>query len=158
MNKKYLFATTMMVTLSGCSSTYQAASPFVSYETSCLGIENDGSQTLRAWGEGRNKTDAVEQAKKNAVNDVIFKGITAGQTDCNMRPLVTEVNARERYEEYFDKFFMDGGEYKKYVLTKDEKHNSKEKQKNKISAKYGVTVRVLRNDLKSRLKIDGVIK
>lgn len=142
--------------LTGCKST--STSSFVSYETTCLGVENDGSQTLRAWGTGRNRSDAVEQAKKNAVNDVIFKGIISGSEGCNMRPLVTEVNARERYEEYFDRFFMDGGEYKKYVSSEDEKNNSKVSQKNKIGAKYGVTVRVLRNELKSRLKNDGVIK
>ena len=44
-----------------------ANAQFEKFETECLGIEGDGSQTLRAWGTGRNRADAVEQAKKNAV-------------------------------------------------------------------------------------------
>ena len=121
-------------------------------------MEQDGSQTLRAWGEGRNKADAVEQANKNAVRDVIFKGIRAGKADCNMRPLVTEVNAQEKYEDYFNRFFMDNGEYRKYVSSEDEKNHSKESQKNLVGAKYGVTVRVLRAELKARLKNDGILQ
>ena len=48
------------------------------FETQCLGVEEDGSQTLRTWGFGNKKKDAVEQAMKNAVRDVLFKGISRG--------------------------------------------------------------------------------
>lgn len=124
----------------------------------CMSVELDGSQTLRSYGTGRNKADAVEQAKKNAVYAVIFQGITTGKAGCNMRPLVSEVNARERYEEYFNIFFMDGGEYLKYVSSEDEKNRSKQHVKTKTYANYAVTVRVLRQDLKKRLMSDNVIK
>jgi len=42
------------------------------YKTECLGIEMDGTQTVKAWGNGRNRFDATEQAKKNALNDVFL--------------------------------------------------------------------------------------
>ena len=71
----------------------------------CLGVELDGSQTLRVQGYGRNRSDAKEQAMKNAVWAVIFDGIRDGVEGCNTRPLVTEVNAKERYEDYFNLFF-----------------------------------------------------
>ncbi|MBQ3619275.1 MAG: hypothetical protein II939_14095 [Bacteroidales bacterium] len=135
-----------------------ANAQFEKFETECLGIEGDGSQTLRAWGTGRNRADAVEQAKKNAVYDVLFKGIRAGSGECNQKPLVPEVNARERYEEYFDLFFADGGEYLKFVSAADEKLFSKDKKKNGNGARFGVTVRVLRSELRTQLKSDGVIK
>ena len=124
----------------------------------CMKVELDGSQTLRSFGRGRNKTDAVEQARKNAVRYVIFNGIMNGRDGCNMRPLVTEVNAEEKYEEYFNIFFMDGGEYKKYVSSKDEKNFSKTHSKSKLDCVYSVTVRVLRAELKARLKADNIIK
>ncbi|MBO4743830.1 MAG: hypothetical protein J5533_09395, partial [Bacteroidales bacterium] len=50
-------------------------------ETECISKEMDGSLTLRVWGTGRNRTDALEQAKKQAVYEVLFKGITRGNTD-----------------------------------------------------------------------------
>lgn len=124
---------------------------------SCIGVELDGSQTLRVHGYGRNRSDAKEQAMKNAVWAVIFEGIRDGVQGCNMRPLVTEVNARERYEDYFNIFFSDGGEYKKYVSLKDTKKRSADRVKDKNGYSYEMTIRVLRGELKARLKADNVI-
>lgn len=135
-----------------------AQDSFTQYETECLGVELDGSQTLRSWAFGRNKKDAVEQVKKQAVFDVLFNGIRSNGRGCDARPLVNEPNAREKYEEYFNIFFMDNGEYLRYVSMKDTKKRSKVKKKNKLGVKYGVTVRVLRSELKTRLKEDGILK
>ena len=55
------------------------------YNTECLGIELDGSQTLKSWGYGKSKNNAVEQAKKNAVRDIIFNGIHEGKQDCSQK-------------------------------------------------------------------------
>lgn len=151
-----VFATALS-TVAVVAQNNQSAS-LSQFETTCLGVEEDGSQTVRAWGLGRNKRDAVDQAKKNAVRDVIFSGIRSGADGCNMRPLLNEVNARERHEDYFNKFFKDGGEYKKYVSDADEKRHSKDKKVNSINVRYGVTLRVMRTQLKEHLQKDGLIK
>ena len=123
----------------------------------CMGVELDGSQTLRVQGYGRNRSDAKEQAMKNAVWAVIFDGIRDGAEGCNMRPLVTEVNAKERYEDYFNLFFADNGEYKKYVSLRDTKKRSGGRAKDKLGYAYDLTIRVLRAELKARLKADNLI-
>ena len=123
----------------------------------CLGVELDGSQTLRVQGYGRNRSDAKEQAMKNAVWAVIFDGIREGAQGCNMRPLVTEVNAKERYEDYFNLFFSDNGEYKKYVSLRDTKKRSGGRSKDKLGYAYDLTIRVLRAELKARLKAANLI-
>ena len=127
-------------------------------ETECISKEMDGSLTLRVWGNGRNRTDALEQAKKQAVYDVLFKGITKGNTDYNMRPVMTEVNARQRYQDYFDIFFMDRGEYRKYVSMEDKRAGSTRIiKRNYRDVTVGVTVRVLVPQLRARLKSDGLL-
>lgn len=127
-------------------------------ETECIGKEMDGSLTLRVWGTGRNRTDALEQAKKQAIYDVIFNGITKGNTDYNMRPIMTEVNARERYQDYFDIFFMDRGEYLKYISMEDKRAGSTRViKRNYRDVTVGVTVRVLVPQLRARLKSDGLL-
>jgi len=135
---------------------------FFNYKTECLGVELDGSQTLKAWGKGRYWKDAAEQAKKNAVRDVIFKGILDGSDECKVKPLLMEVNAEEKYEDYFAKFFKDGGEYKKFVSLKDERihrHVYRERDfRNKDQSTYSVVVRVLRKDLEQKLINDNIIK
>ncbi|MBO4475943.1 MAG: hypothetical protein J5737_04415 [Bacteroidales bacterium] len=127
-------------------------------ETECIGKEMDGSLTLRVWGTGRNRTDALEQAKKQAVYDVLFKGITKGNTDYNMRPIMSEVNARERYQDYFDIFFMDRGEFLKYISMEDKRAGSTRViKRNYRDVTVGVTVRVLVPQLRARLKADGLL-
>ena len=126
-------------------------------ETECISKELDGSLTLRVWGTGRNKTDALEQAKKQAVYDVLFKGITRGNNDYNMRPIMTEVNARQRYQDYFDIFFMDRGEYRKYISMEDKRAGSTRTRRNYRDVTVSTTVRVLVPQLRARLKEDGLL-
>lgn len=138
------------------------AAAYSTYNVECLGVELDGSQTLRAWGLGKNKKDAVEQAQKEAVRTVIFKGIHEGISGCNTKPIIFEVNAEEKYEDYFNAFFKDGGEYLKYVSMEDEKKDGpfkkdKDKEKSQHFVKYGITVRVLRSELKQRLETDNIL-
>lgn len=129
-----------------------------SLETECISVEQDGSQTLRVWGKGRNRSDALEQAKKDAVYQVLFQGVLKGNKGYNQRPIVTEVNARERYQDYFDIFFMDGGEYLKYVSMADRRLGTNKKVIVESQVWFCTTVRVLIPELKQRLKQDGILK
>ena len=142
--------------LVSCKTT---TSSYYATETECLGVELDGSQTLKVWGTGRYWKDAAEQAKKNAVRDVLFKGHFTGSKDCFEKPLLLEVNAREKYEDYFNVFFRDGGEYINYVSMKDERtHIRTADSRNKDQLKYSVVVRILRVELKEKLIKDGILK
>lgn len=131
------------------------------YKTECLGLELDGSQTVKAWGNGRNRFDAVEQAKKNAINDALFNGIYEGKQDCEKRPIVSEVNARQKHENYFNNFFVDGGEYKNFISLKDERIFQKinrDRKGARESITHGFAIRVLRSELKQKMIQDGIIK
>lgn len=128
---------------------------YYTIESECLGSELDGSITLRAWGTGRNRFDAVDQAKKNALREVIFKGIRKGSPECNQRPLLPEVNAEMKYEDFFNRFFSDRtDDYKKFCSGKDERLDNKIFRRGMGDSKmvtYSVIVRVLRADLKDYL-------
>lgn len=132
------------------------------FKTECLGVEGDGSQTVKSWGNGRNRADAIEQAYKTAVKDVLFTGISYGQSECNVKPVIFEVNAQERHEDYFNKFFADGGPYKEFVSEKDgSKYHIeviKERKESGSQEKYGIVVRVLRAELIAKMKADGILK
>lgn len=150
----------VILVLFSCSPQKKIAGNY-SYKTECLGIEMDGSQTVKVWGNGRNRWDAIEQAKKNAVKDVLFNGIYEGKQECEKRPVVAEVNAQQKYETYFNKFFADDGEYKNYVSLKDERIGqkiSRDRRGASQSVTHGVVVRVLRAELKQKMIEDGILK
>ncbi|MBL0047198.1 MAG: hypothetical protein IPP32_03775 [Bacteroidetes bacterium] len=148
-----------MLYFSACHPQKKIAGNYT-YETECMGTEMDGSQTLKAWGYGKNRVDAVEQAKKNAVRDVLFKGIRNGKTECNVKPVVFDVNAQEKYEDFFNKFFADGGDFTQYVNQKDEPLIPKVLKDRKAAdtgVEYGVIVRVLRAELKKRMIAENIV-
>lgn len=152
-----------VVFLFGCKTNpQQGISASYSYKTECLGVELDGSQTLKAWGNGRNRADAIEQAFKNSVRDVLFKGIMDGKQECNVKPVIFEVNAQQNHEEYFNRFFADGGAYKEFVSERDGSRYHieviKERKQSGSQETYGVVVRVLRSELASKMKADGILK
>lgn len=158
---KNLIATLFLIALTFSATAQKKTAGYYAYKTECLGVELDGSQTLKAWGNGRNRADAVEQAKKNAMRDVIFKGIREGKQECNQKPLIFEVNAEEKYEDYFNAFFADGGEYKNYVSLRDERIGDKinrDRKKMTESVTNGLVVRILRAELKAKLIADNIIK
>lgn len=159
--KKIIYGTAIAVTigLASCKTPTHISSEYAyaNFQTECLGVELDGSQTLRVFGKGKNKADAIEQAKKNAVRDILFKGINAGSGECSQRPLVNEVNAQEKYAYYFNPFFKDKGEYLNFVKL-DEKRLSRIKSSNNSQENWGVVVTVDRAGLQQLLINDNIIK
>lgn len=149
-----------LISLLSCNPQRQIAGHY-SYETECLGSELDGSQTVRAWGTGRNRGDAIEQAKKNVIREVLFKGIRNGKPECHVRPVIVEVNAHEKYEDYFFNFFRDEGPYSEFIIDDDgsDLHLSVIKGRKKAGDQetYGVVVRVHRARLKERMMSDNII-
>lgn len=143
----------MCLAFSACKSPSVKA--FYTFDTECMGNEMDGSVVLRTWGQGHSRSDAIEQAKKRAVYDVIFEGVRKGQ--CSFKPLVFEVNAREKYQDYFDTFFSDDGDYKKFINMDATKMGSGVKAESKTRNSYALVVRVLRSDLKQKLIDDNIL-
>jgi len=147
--------------VSSCSNPQRKIAGNYAYESECLGVELDGSQTLGVWGSGRNRTDAIEQAKKNGVRDVLFKGIRAGKSECNIKPVLSEVNVQEKNEDYFNKFFADGGPYTQFISNKDGSDLHIEVIKNRKQAgsqeTYRVIIRVLRAELKAKMIEDKIL-
>ena len=95
-----MMACAMVIAVGSCrkNTVISSTSSVASFETVGLGSERDGSMTVRAWGKGKDKADALEQARKNALYDVIFKGVKKGEGTFNARPIIYEVNAETKYE------------------------------------------------------------
>lgn len=151
------FATILFVCLCGCGPTKSES--YYDYKTKCIGSELDGSYTLRVWGRARNEADAYQQARKQAVYDVIFSYIDAASSgQSNLIPLLLEVNAEKKYSTYFDRFFRDGGEYLKYSSMKEKRDFSTKYYRTNSQALCQTTVCVFRAKLKEKLIEDKILK
>ena len=158
MRKRFLIITMISSMLFIGCKTKSAIGANYTHEVECLGSELDGSVTLKSWGKGKNRADALEQAKKEAINAVLFTSIRNGKQECNNSPILNAPNIREIKADYFNNFFKDKGDYKKFVSTKDESFGKKEKENGRDGdVIYGYVIRVMRSELKKQMISDGIL-
>jgi hypothetical protein len=119
-------------------------------ETECLEDKLDGSFVLYAWGKGSNKSEAIDQAKRNVLNDILFNGVRKG---CQINPLILEVNASTKYRSYAYAFF--NKEYKKYISIEK---SPKSLKKSRQQTSYGIKIRVKVEAIRQKLIQDNIIK
>lgn len=125
--------------------------------TECLGKAMDGSLTLKVWAKGTSRMEAIREAKKKVISEVLFQGI-AGSGDCNTYPVVDAPNARTQHEQYFNKFFSDGGGFKKFVDEVEKRSEADNFQGANSQQVYGVVLKVDRPALKQRMQKDKIIE
>lgn len=86
------------------------------YELECAGVGLEGTYLVKVWTYSANPTIALEQAKKNAVHGVIFKGVSGGAQGCMPQPpLSNSSNLEQEKQVFFQDFFAEGGKYLKFV-------------------------------------------
>ena len=138
MNKQLIFIAVMTLTLlASCKSKEITTAAFHDYTTECIGKSMDGTQTLRVWASGRNRADAIEQAQKKAVYDVVFAGIQAGGGGCNAS--------------------ADGGAYPQYVSMANQKTSAMQRHYGDGTQTFGIIVTVNRSALRQRFEHDNII-
>jgi hypothetical protein len=100
--------------LTGCNPQQRIAGNY-SFKTECLYAEHSGIIVVKGWGKGSNRLDALDNAQKNALEEVMLTGIQNGKQECGSRPLILKVNAKEVYADFLIDFFGKKGEYKKFI-------------------------------------------
>lgn len=158
MRKLYaIFVALISLILIDCGQ--QKSQAYYDHKSKLIATEMDGTYTIRAWGRARNAVDAYVQARKQAVSDVLFNGVEAATSNLiNLKPLLLEVNAKEKYEDYFARFFVDGGEFEKYASMKERRVMSSRYARTDTQTVVQVTVCVDRLALKNKLIEDGILK
>lgn len=132
------------------------------YEIECMGVGVQGTYLLKVWSYSRNPEVAIEQAKKNAVHGVIFKGFSGNrERGCRTAsPLVNNPNIEVEKKDFFVQFFADGGKYMKFIsLTADGAVAASDRLKiSRKEYKIGVVVSVRKDELRKDLEAAGIIK
>jgi hypothetical protein len=151
----YLVSSCILILYScgGFKGRHSSTSGYYTFQTECLGTEYDGSVTVRSWGKGRNRIDAIEQAKKEAVRTILFKNMqNNNQPGCDqMTPLLNSENYLQTHASFFNDFFKDGGIYLQFISNKDESIISKKRKSSNNEVTFGLVIRVKRSDLREYL-------
>lgn len=129
------------------------------YEIECAGVAKEGGYLVRVFSFEKTRKLVMEQAKKNAVHGVLFKGFIGNANCGTQKPLVKNPNAEAENEAFFNNFFMDGGKYMKYVtLSTDGNVDANDIVKVGKEYKLGIIVTVAKDALRKDLEAAGIIK
>lgn len=123
---------------------------YYSYKNECLEDKLDGNYIIKGWGTGSTKSEAIDQAKRNVLNDVLINGISKG---CNLLPLILDLNAKTKYKNYIYSFF--NSDYKEFIEVEN---SPKSLKKSKKQTTYGIKLKVNRQALRQKLITDNILK
>lgn len=139
------------------------------YDIECYGgTAKNGYKIVKVWSYSKEKSTATVQAKKNAIHGIIFKGYAGIGRGCRAsRPLMNREMTEEEYEDFFKDFFLDDGDFNRFVtFATDHKgiadvqklvKNRKGKKDKFYQYKIGVVVSVATDDLRKHLEKEDVI-
>lgn len=129
------------------------------YEIEAVNVGVQGTYLIKAWTYSKKPDLAIEQAKKNAVHGIIFKGFAGKQGVPGQKPLVSNVNLEEEKGDFFKPFFKDGGKYMKFVtISNDGNVGAGDRLKVGKEYKIGVLVSVNVSELRRDLEDAGIVK
>ncbi|MDR2232863.1 MAG: hypothetical protein LBE56_07045 [Tannerella sp.] len=152
---------TLAVILTSCSAS-KTAEKYTRqwrYEIEPVAVATKGSYLIKVWSYSKKQAVATEQAKKNAVHGVIFRGFAGMNGVSRKPPLANGPNLENEKKEFFDPFFADGGKYMKYVsITNDGSIAAKDRLKVGKEYKIGVIVSVAVDELRKDLEDAGIIR
>ena len=130
------------------------------YEVETVEVGLQGTCVVKVWSYSKKPTVAANQARKNAVHGLIFKGLAAKDRIPGKKPLVSEAEAQAKHADFFDSFFSDNGDFMRYVtLTNNGAIGAGDVMKvDKKTYKVGIIVTVNYNDLRKALEDQGVVR
>ena len=131
------------------------------YELEVVATGVQGTYQIKVWSYSKNIETATEQAKKNGVHGIIFKGFPNKGRVQGQKPLARNSNLYKENEKIFKEFFKTGsGDYMKFVsLANNGQIAAGDRIKiSKKEYKIGVVVSINVSELRKYLETKGVIK
>lgn len=125
-----------------------------------VGQAPEGSAMVRVWTYSKKAQVAKEQAGKNAVHGILFKGypsLNHGNTRIVGREaMISDASIWDTQAAYWQEFFKDGGRYQRYVSYIA---NGTPDFRTKVNKEYkiGIVVIVQVDALRKQLQEDGIL-
>lgn len=130
------------------------------YEVEVVGQGAQGTYQVKVWTYSGNQQTAINQAQKNAVHAIIFKGYAGKNGVPGQKALARDPMIEQEQEEFFKEFFKDGGTFQKYVFLANNGIIAPGDRiaLSKKEFKIGVVISVNVAGLRKNLEKAGIIK
>ena len=81
------------------------------YQTECVTIETDGYVTLKIWDTNIGAKYSQEEARKDAVNAILFSGISGSKGCATQPPILNKTEEQENFKTIEKSFFSNKGKW-----------------------------------------------
>ncbi len=151
-----LLAVATAIIFAGCGPKRSQA--YYDQPSQVMSATAEGTYIIRVQVRAKDAVVAFKEAQRKVVKEVIFDGVkSANKGMSDLKPLCFDMNAREKYEDYWNAFFSDEGPWKEFTSYKDRRATSTRYQRDgRLMVETG-TVTVDRAGIKKRLQTDGII-
>ncbi len=155
-NLLYIVLCTFVLSLASCGAKRSQA--FYNQPSRLLSADFDGTYVVRTQVRSRDAVTAFSDAQRKVVKEIIFDGIKSA-TDglADLKPLCLDMNAQEKYEDYWNAFFSDNGPWKQFTSYKDRRAVTTRYERDGRQMVETGTVTVDRAGIKKKLQEDGII-
>ncbi len=166
MKRTYLFPVLLFMAVFGITSctSYRHTQADLDtqqwrYEIEPVAVGTQGTYLIKVWSYSRSSRVAIEQAKKNAVHGIVFRGFSGVYGVPGQRPLTPNPNLEQEQAHFFNNFFATGGKYQKFVsVSGDGTVQPRDRLRVGNEYKIGVVVSVNVAELRKDLEAAGIIR
>lgn len=142
----------LVIGLTACNPQAKIAGNY-NYDPECLGAGPDGKWTVRSFGKGKDKAEALQVAQRRALEEMLFKGIRKG-VGCDQRPVCGDPTVQEKERDYFNRFFSANGPYQSFVMLKPNSFEKRMEVAGESNFMFGFELIIDYEKLKERIKTD----
>ena len=151
-----ILAAAALIVLAGCGPRRSQA--YYDQPSVVMSATAEGTYVIRVQVRAKDAVVAFNEAQRKVVREIIFDGVKAGNSGVSdLKPLCFDLNAREKYEDYWNAFFSDNGPWKKFTSYKDRRAVTTKYERDGRQMIETGSVTIDRAGLKKRLQEDGII-
>lgn len=87
------------------------------YQYECVSLGDDGSLTIKIWNPQKGKNYKLEQARKDAIQAILFSGIPSNNDCVAQKPILQKKEEQEKFRNIEKDFFSSNGVWSKYTQS-----------------------------------------
>ncbi len=85
------------------------------YQVECVSVENDGYVIIKIWNTKLGKKYKQEQARKDAINAILFSGVSGSNSCIAQKPILSNQESIENFKKIKKGFFAKNGVWSNYT-------------------------------------------
>jgi hypothetical protein len=126
------------------------------YQTECVSLETDGYLTIKIWDTRKGANYKPTQARKDAVNAILYSGISGSNGCSTQPPILNKAEEQEKFKSIEESFFARNGKWVMFTRSAATETTVPSRIDNKSWKVYQVSIS--KNELRKYLEENNIIK